>query len=155
MAANQEILHGGRATLIVNGKTVGVFTQCSWGVNYDVNAAFILGRMSPAELTYTGQDVINISATGYRVVGNGPYAAANVPMLQNLLTFQEISLSVYDRQTNQLIMTVVGVKPVGFSTGIAARSVSDFQVTFQGRILSDESGTQDEAAGASTLDSGT
>ena len=155
MGSGQQIVHGARAQLIVNGKIVGVFTSCQWGVNYDAVPNFILGRYSPAEITYTGQEAISVTATGFRVVNNGAYVAAGLPMLQDLMTAQDIALAIYDRQTGLQIFTVVGVRPTGYSSGTAARSISDFTVNYLGLRAEDESGAQGEAAGASDLLSGT
>jgi hypothetical protein len=155
MGTTQQIVNGARAQLIVNGKIVGIFTSCQWGVNYDAIPSYILGRYSPAEITYTGQEAISVTATGFRVVQNGAYVAAALPMLQNLMSHQDISLALYDRQTGLQILTVVGVRPTGYSSGTAARSVSDFTVNYLGLRSEDESGSQGEASGASDLLSGT
>lgn len=152
---SQKILHGARAQLIVNGRIVGCFTNVSYGVNYDVQPSFILGRFSPAELTYTGQDAISVTATGFRIVSAGAYVSAALPKLQDLMTHEDISLAIFDRQTGQQILTVIGVRPVSYSSAQQARSVSDFSVSYLGTIASDESGAQGEAAGASDLSSGT
>jgi hypothetical protein len=152
----QNIFHGARAQLVVNGKVIGLFTQVSYGVNYDVVPSFILGRFSPAEITYTGSDAVSVSASGYRVIGAGPYSdAGQVPLIQDLLNFEDISLSLYDRQTNQLVMTVVGVKPVGFNESDASRAISTMTITFMGQILSTEGTPSAEGSGASDILSGT
>ena|ERR1039458_3871512 len=155
MGTPQRILHGARAQLIVNGKIVGIFTSCQWGVNYDATPSYILGRYSPAEITYTGQEAISVTATGFRVVDNGAYVAAGLPKLQDLMTNEDISLAVYDRHTGKAVVTVVGVRATGYSSGTAARSISDFTVNYLGLSSSDESGSQGEASGASDLLSGT
>lgn len=152
---SQQILHGARAQLMVNGKIVGLFTNCSWGVQYDAVPSHILGRYSPAEITYTAQEAIRVSASGFRVIDNGAYKVAGLPKLQDLMTYADISLSIYDRQTGKLIMTVVEVKPTGYSTDVAAKSLSSFSVEFLGTRSEDESGSQGEASGASELLSGT
>lgn len=155
MGTPQKIFHGARAQLIVNGKIVGIFTSCQWGVNYDAIPSFILGRYSAAEITYTGQEAISVTATGFRVVDNGAYIAAGLPKLQDLMTHEDIALSLFDRQTGKQIFTVVGVRPTGYTSGTAARSVSDFTVNYLGLRAEDESGAQGEAAGSSDLLSGT
>lgn len=155
MGTPQKIFHGARAQLIVNGKIVGIFTSCQWGVNYDAIPSFILGRYSAAEITYTGQEAISVTATGFRVVDNGAYVAAGLPKLQDLMTHEDIALSLFDRQTGKQIFTVVGVRPTGYTSGTAARSVSDFTVNYLGLRAEDESGSQGEAAGSSDLLSGT
>lgn len=151
----QQIMHGSRAQLIVNGRIVGLFSNVSYGLSYDTVPSYILGRFSPAEITYVGQEAISVNASGFRVIDNGAFVAAGVPKLQDLMSFGDISLAIFDRQSGKEVMTVVGVKPTGFNTGLAARSISDFSVSFLGLRLSDESGDANEAAGASDLNSGT
>lgn len=151
---SQKIMHGARAQLIVNGKIVGLFSNVSYGLAYDAVPSHILGRYSPAEITYVGQEAISVNASGFRVIDNGAMVAAGVPKLQELMVFEDISLAIFDRQTNKEVMTVVGIKPTGYDTSLAARSISDFSVRFLGMRISDESGTADEAPGASTLNSG-
>lgn len=146
-----KIMHGARAQMFVGGKLVGIFTSCTYGVDLDVSPAFILGRFSPAELTITGQEAINITATGWRVIDNGPYVAAAMPKLQDLLLHDDISLSLWDRATQKLIMTVVGVRPTGWSTGLDNKAQQSVTVRFLGLRLSDESGDQDELSDATNL----
>lgn len=152
--AQQQIFNGARGQLIINGRIVGLFTQISYGVSYDAIPAHILGRYSPAEITYAGQEAISINASGYRVIDAGPHTVAEVPKLQDLLTHEDISIALYDRKTGKQIMTVVGVRPTGYGTGVAARSISDFSASFLGLRIEDESGTQGESSGASDLTSG-
>ena len=151
MGTQHEILTGARAKFIVNGRVVGLFTSCSYGVEYDIAPAYILGRYSPAELTYVSQSVISVDATGFRVIDGGAHVSAEVPKLQELLNHEDISLAIVDRESNKTIMTVVGVRPVGYSTSIGARGQVEISVRFLGLRLEDESGTQNESAGANDL----
>ena len=155
MGSPHVILTGARAQLIINGKIVGLFTSCSYNVTYDANPAFILGRYSAAEITYTAQDVISVDATGFRVIDAGPHAVASVPKLQELLNHEDISLSLIDRKTGKNFMTVVGVRPMGYSSSVTARGVVEVSARFMGLRAEDEAGTQNESGGASTLLSGT
>ena len=97
--AQQQILSGARCQLIINGRIVGLFTQVSYGVSYDAQPSYILGRYSPAEITYAGQEAIAINASGYRVVDAGPHTVADVPRLQDLLNHEDISIALFDRKT--------------------------------------------------------
>lgn len=155
MGSVQRIVHGARIQILVNGKIVGLFTSAQWGVNYDAIPSFILGRFSPAEITYVGQDAISINATGFRVVDNGAYVAAGLPKLQELMTHEDIAFAVFDRQTGKKLFNAVGVRPVGYNSGAAARSISDFSVAYLALRAEDESGSQGEAPGASDILSGT
>ncbi len=106
---------------------------------------YILGRYNAAELVYTSLDVITVTLSGFRVVGNGPYEIGNVPQLQDLMNNNDFSLSVVDRQTGETITVVTGCRVASWSSGTASRSVSDLTVTVNGTVLSDESGAQSEA----------
>jgi hypothetical protein len=91
------VMTGPRGIVKVNGTTVGVFSQISWGQSYDNTPTYVLGRFSPVEIVISGQDPISISATGWRTVQTptnpaaqylgpfGPQSPVNMFKLQNLL----------------------------------------------------------------------
>ena len=84
MGPKSLTMHGSRALLSINGVAVGIFANCSYGVRYDANPVFILGRFNPAEIALTGQEAIEVQCSGFRVVDNGPYKVASVPKLRLL-----------------------------------------------------------------------
>ena len=143
-------MHGSRAQVMIDGKIIGIFTNVSYGVRYDANPVHILGRFSAAEIVLSGMEPISVDATGFRVVDNGPYKVASVPRLQDLLNHEDITLAIFDRQSGEQIMTVVGVRPTGYSTSVASRGIQDLTVNFMGLRLSDENDPngQDETPGA-------
>lgn len=159
--AQSKSLHGARAVLWVGNSPVGVFHNCSYGVNYGIQPAFILGRFSAAELVYTSMEVVQLQMSGFRVTDYGPFAVVDpstgsrlVPKLQDLLKYDDISVSLYDRlgtDPNSPIMVVTMVKPRGFSINMAARSLADMTVSMEGLHLADESGDNDEAADSTNL----
>jgi hypothetical protein len=152
MASSSKIMHGARAIVQIKGKQVGLFTNVSYGSTYDVQPAYILGRFSPAELAYVGAEPISISAQGFRVIGQGPYVSSQMPLLQNLLTAEDMDFSIYDRQTNQLVMKVTGVRHTGFNTSVAPRALEEMSLNFIGLRLSDESvDNNEDGTGAATL----
>lgn len=160
--AKSKVLHGARAVLWVANTPVGLFNNVSYGVTYDVSPVYILGRASAAELAYVGMEVIEISASGFRILGVGPYAvmdkatgAALVPKLQDILNYQDLTVSLHDRLETDPdkgnIMTVTNVKPRGFSTSVGARGLQEMTVTLVGLLLSDESGSNAEPASSANL----
>jgi hypothetical protein len=154
--ADQNVLHGSRAIVQIasasgQAQTIGIFTSCTWGVNYDTNPAYILGRYSPAEITYTGQEAINITATGYRVVGQGAYEAAGLPQLNQLMSADDLTIQIVDRQTGQAIFTALHCRPTGYNSGVTARAVSDISITFQGLRAHDESSDTDVNDGGGVI----
>ena len=156
------VMHGARAIMSVAGQVVGIFTNVSYGVQYDVSPLYVLGRFSAIQTEYTGMEPVQVTCSGWRVLNKGPYAAMGqsgqrmVPKLQELLTAQDITLSIYDRQDNTTpIMEVTNCKAQGWNTTIQSRTLQEITVNFIGLIFSDEedstSGGQAEPAGSSTL----
>ncbi len=146
MAASKT-LHGARCQLFIDGAIVGLFNSVSYGVTYDAIPINVLGNFAASEILLAGMEPVSVTAGGFRVLDNGPYAAGKVPKLQDLLNVGEITLSLFDRQSGKFIMTVVGVKATGFSNSVSARGVMDLTVNFMGLRLSDETGDQDESPG--------
>ena len=97
--------------------------------------------------------------TGYRVVGAGPYKVASATLLKNLLTEEDFTVDVIDRQTGNVVFRAVGCRVLGWSSGVAARGVSDIAIDISGIRGEDEfgaaNGGDDEGGTASNLDDGT
>lgn len=150
MGVQAKTMHGSRAQLQINGITIGIFNNVSYGVRYDATAINVLGRFSAAEIVLSGMEPINVTCTGFRVIDHGPYAIASVPRLQDLLTNEDVTLSIFDRSTGEQVMTVVGCRATGWNTSVAARAIQDITVDFMGLRLSDENDPngQDESPGA-------
>lgn len=152
-----KVMHGARAKLMISdpstGKvdTVGIFSNVSFGVQYDVAPVFLLGRFSADELVYTGQEVVNINATGFRVIGSGPHKVAGVPELAELLSRGYLQMVVWDRGSNQPIAKFHSVKAVGYSTTLSSRQLEEMSVSFVGLLVDDETGTNEELPDAATL----
>jgi hypothetical protein len=152
-----KTVHGGRAQLIVSdpntgdSRVVGIFNSVSFGLTYDVQPVFLLGRMSPDELVYTAQEAVSVTASGFRVVGADPHIAAKVPLLQDLLVHEYIEMAVFDRQTGVLIARIHSLRPTGYNTTISARNLEEVTCSFTGLLLDTESSQNAEAVGASSL----
>lgn len=138
MGTISRTVHGSRCQLFVSGQIVGIFNSVNYSVRYDATPIHILGRFSPAEIVLSGAEPVSVSATGWRVVDSGPYKVAGLSKLQDLLNNEDITLSIFDRQSGAEIMTVVGVRATGFSTSITNRGVQEVTVDFMGLRLSDE-----------------
>lgn len=155
--APPKTVHGARCQVIIadpntgTAQIVGLFNSISYSLAYDVQDVYLLGRYSADETVYTAQETVNVSASGFRVVGAGPHTGAHVTALQNLLTHEYLQLAVYDRQSNQLIAKISNVRPTGFSTSINARQLNEFSVAFKGILVGDEDVDNAEPVGSSTL----
>lgn len=119
---------------------VGIFNSVSYGLTYDAQPVYILGRFSPAEIDYTAQEPVNITCSGWRVVDHGAHVEGGVPKLQDLLNHEYLTLTVVDRQNpTRNIATFRNVRPTGYSTTISARNLEEITVTFMGIFVDDES----------------
>lgn len=145
-----KVVHGARALVSIMDPTtgvstiVGIFNNFSYGVTYDVQPAFILGRFSAAELGYTAMEPVQGTATGWRVVNHGPFVEPKLPQLQQLLSNPYIEIQVVDRQTLATIAQIHSVRASGFSTTIAARQLQEITMTYVGLLFDDESTTNAE-----------
>jgi len=140
-------MNGARATVgwtvggeggVAKPTIVGLFTNISYGVTYDVQPAYILGRYTAAEIDYTAAEVVNITASGWRVVDSGWHKAGRLPRVQDLATAEYIELVVTDRQTGKRIAIIRNVRPTSVSGGFSARSLSESSHTFVGILVDDE-----------------
>jgi hypothetical protein len=137
-------------------KYIGIFDNLSYGVNYDVSPAFILGAYGAAEIDYTGVDVVNISASGWRVIGHGWHVDGRLPRVQDLLLHEYIELVAVDRATeaeggDPRIARIRKVRPASGQGGFAARSLSQVTLSYVGLLVDDESVDNAEHPTASTL----
>lgn len=153
--ASPKVMTGARARLGIynpaTGKTrtVGIFNNISYGLTYDTQAAFILGRYSAAEVDYVAQELVTLTASGYRVIDHGPHAEAGVPKLQDLLTHEYLTLAIMDRQreangADGTIAKFHSVRPTSYSTTISVRNLEEVTITFVGILVDDESTTNTE-----------
>lgn len=150
-----KVMSGARAKLgFYDGNQVnyvGIFADVSYGVTYIVEPAFILGSYPAVELDYTAMDVVHISATGFRVVGHGWFKDAQFPSLSELMFYEYLTLSILDRQTNEQVAVIAGVRPASATGGFAAKMLSTSTHTYVGLLVSDESEPNNVDKGAMAL----
>lgn len=149
--AGPKIFHGARAIVSVGTQVAGTFSSFSYSVSQDVQPAFILGSFTAAELTTTAQEPVSCSATGWRVVGNGPYQQAGMTRVQDLLTQPYTTITVLDRQTGNVVAKIRSVKTASFSSTISTKAQTEVSYSFIGIMMDDETVDIAETQGAATL----
>lgn len=142
--AAPKIMNGARAKCFLTKpgqppQLVGIFTSVSYGLQYDAQPAYTLGAFAPREIDYTAQEPVNIQASGWRVVNNGPHIQALIPRLQDLLNHEYLTMTVVDRQTGLTIANIIDVRPTSYQTPIANRQLVEQSFSFIGRLIGDES----------------
>lgn len=154
MASETRVMTGARAILSVGGAKMGVFNNFSYGQQFDVEHAYILGKFNPDEIVYTAMGPVSCQASGWRVIDQGPHVQGKVPKLQDLLTHDYITLTVVDRQSGKTIASITQVRPTGYTTQVTSRQAEEISVSFTGLLISDESGEQDDTQNAMRLPPG-
>lgn len=153
--APPKVVHGARAVVRISGSganagvPVGIFSSFGYGLSYDIQPAFILGRFSAAELGYTGVEPVRCTASGWKVVNNGPHIAAQFPTVQQLLFHEYIQIDVLDRQTDKVIAIIKDVRPESYSSTISTKALTETTHSFVGILLDDES-VQNVEGGSTT-----
>ncbi len=132
-------------------KYFGIFESCSWGQTYDCQSVFILGRYTAASLDYTAVEPVQVTCTGWRVVNHGPHSDGRLPFIQNLLQADYIQLVLTDRKTGATVANIVDVRPTGYSTGFAARQLSQLTMSFIGIRAETEEGENVESSDSTFL----
>jgi hypothetical protein len=158
--ATPKTMSGARAKVsaIVNGvaKILGTFSQISYGVTYETQPVWLLGRYTAAENVYTSVDIVQINASGWRSVGHGWHTAGLLPRVQDLMFAGTIELQITDRQSEiaggePRIARITEVLPTSGSGGFEARQLAGMTHTFVGLLVSDESVTNAESPNAVQL----
>lgn len=157
MASPPRVLSGARAKVgFLQGDTInyiGIYSDVSYTYAIDQQPVYILGRFSAASIDPVALEVVNISATGWRVLTHGPFAKSggNFTQLQNLMTDGYLTFSIMDRQSEIEIARITQVRPASATGGFSMRQLANVTYSYVGILMSDESGSNYEAANAMDL----
>lgn len=146
-----QVLTGARTKVYVNDTLVGIFETVSYNVNIGNEPIHLLGRYSPDEITPTSYDAVTLTCGAFRVVNQGPHVLPAFPKLQDILTMDNVTLAIVDRQSGLTILTAIGCIPTSYNGNHNARATSRVTINYTGITLSDESGDQSEGQGAVSL----
>lgn len=141
-----QTLTGARAKLYINGKLIGLGTDCSWSLPYGMEPVHTLGRYEPQEIVPVSQEAIEVSVNGMRVLNFGPHFGYNgnvdtalmVPVLADLLNNKDITLEIIDRQSGKSIMRVAQCRSRGYSSQVGAKGMVTYSMQFIGIRATDE-----------------
>lgn len=129
-----KVVTGARAKVYVNNQLVGIFESCTISSSLGTEPIFLLGRYSPDEISITSSEAVNVSCSGFRVVGAGMHTLPAVPLVSDLLQFDPFTIAVVDRSTGETLETVLGCVPSSNNTNYNAKSTSKISITYIGTI---------------------
>lgn len=144
-----KVVTGGRAKVYVDNQLVGIFESITINNSLGTEAIHLLGRYGPDEIAITSQEAVAISCSGWRTVGAGKHTLPKYPKVQDLLNFEPFTITIVDRQTGEVMETILGVVPNTNNTNYNARATSRVNINYIGILASDESGAQSEAGAVS------
>ena len=107
--------------------------------------------MAVAEIAITSYEAVQVSCSGFRIVDQGVHVLPVAPKLQDLLLLERIQIEIEDRQTGKNIAIVKNCVATSWGEAQQAKGTTRFNISYMGEVLSDESGDQDESAGATSL----
>lgn len=156
--APPKTFHGGRAKISIqnlgdNSSTViGIWTSFDYNVAYDVQAVYILGRFSAAELVTTGIEPVSIDCSGFKIVNHGFFKEGKLTPLVGLLNQEGLELTVTDRTGKIRVAVIHGCKPTGTSMSVSAKQLATGRNSYIGLLMDeDEEFFNDEASDTSVL----
>ena len=144
-----KVVTGARAKIYVDNQLVGIFESCTTSKSIGTEPIHLLGKYGPDEIAITSAEAVNVSCSGFRVVGNGIHVLPKVPMVQDLLNFQPFTITIVDRQTGATMKTILGCVPNSDNDNYNAKATSRVTVNYIGLLASDESGAQSEGGAVS------
>jgi hypothetical protein len=160
--AAPKVMSGARAKVGVHDpltgetKIIGIFDNFNYGVVYDYQAAYILGRYIAAEIDYTAVEIVSISASGWRIRGHGVHVDGRLPRVQDLLFAEYLEMVVIDRQAEVLgqearIAKLRQVRAITGGGGFSAKTLSQANISYVGILCDDESTENAEHPSAADL----
>lgn len=146
MGVGPKTVHGARCSVHIQGEDgvdheVGIFNSVSYSIGITVIPIEVLGNLLPVELVQTGQDPIQLTCSGFRALGAGPYFEKKVPTVSELLRYDGITLMILDRIAaagSEPTIKIKGAKCTGYRTTHNAKGVSDLEITYMGIVATDE-----------------
>lgn len=149
MAEKGRLLTGARARFSIEGVKVGFATGVSIGEEIEYQPAEVLDNIRVEEFVPVAYRVQNFTADRLRIVnetlkslGLFPSVGANSEEhLQNILNSGDLSATIEDNRTGELIATVEQVKISAKSINVQARGIVAENITFVATVVKDESET--------------
>jgi hypothetical protein len=149
--ATSPHVHGARAIVSVNGRKIGIWTTLSYSLSYDVVPSFLLGRYSPAALTTTGVEAVNVTCGGWRLIDHSFFNEGACTELKDMLTQEDITMTVIDRATGKNIATFKGCLPTGVSSDLSSKQLASGSNSYLAMLVDTEDFENAEAASSAVL----
>lgn len=134
-----QTITGARAVFTINNTKVAFASDCNYTWNHNVQPVEVLDQLTVAEHAEIGM-TIDFSCTQFRVARKSAVSLGFQPKLNDLLNQPELVVTISDRVSGEVLLTVSGVKLTSRSGTVNARGVWTETLNFVGREAHDEEG---------------
>jgi hypothetical protein len=134
-----KTLGGAKIYFKVNGATVA---WCK-GISYEYNVELLkIDVIDSVETIEFAENSVNITFTAsmFRIFKQSAVTLGLQPKLSAILSQPDLLVTIHDKTTDEILFTLQGVKLVGRSGNIEARSVWTETLTFWAKSAVDEGG---------------
>jgi hypothetical protein len=147
VAEKGRIFTGARARFLINGVKVGYARNVNLGDSIEYQPIEVLDNIEVEEHVPVAYRVDTFTASTFRIVGETLKTAGWFPKtggdvashLENILITGELTATIEDSKTKQILATVEQVKISAKSLSVDARGVAGIDVTFVAIRVKDES----------------
>lgn len=146
MAEKGRVFTGARARFMIEGKKVGYGTNTNGSESITYQPVDVLGNIETEEHVPVGYEV-SFNASFVKIVGQTLKSEGFFPAcgndsdehLLNILNQGDMVVTIEDKKTNKIIMTLEQVKAASRNFTVAARGIVGKDVNFVGIRMKDES----------------
>lgn len=131
-----NVMTGARAKISVGEKVIGIFDSCQYGAALGNEGVFTLGRYAAHEVAITSYELVQVSCSGFRVIGSGFQEHLSAPTLEELIKLEGVDITVVDRKDSKTIAKIIECKAVNWGEAQQAKATTKFSITYLGLILS-------------------
>jgi len=134
-----NVITGARAVFTINNTKVAFASDCSYDWSHNVQPIEVLDQLEVAEHAEIGME-ITFNCTQFRVARKSAVSLGLQPKLASVLEQPELVVSISDKVSGEILLTVSGVKLIRRSGTVNARGVWTETLAFVGRLANDEEG---------------
>lgn len=134
-----QVVTGCKVELSINNVKVAFASDASYVYKLNVYDVREIDSLEIAEFAEIGVEV-EFTCSMFRINHNSVQANGWSPSLRDLLKQPELTATIYNKHDKYTAITVSGMKLIGRSGTVGARSAQVEQLTFRARLLFDEAG---------------
>jgi len=135
-----QVMTGARAIFRLGGVKVAFASNVTFNENIQYENVNVLDNLAVQEHAEVGY-AVDLTCTNFRIPGESVKQKGIMSRFNNILVQGELTAEIIDKNTNAIMLSMLGVKLQGRSTTVDARGVMTETWSFVGRKSQDEDET--------------